>query len=105
MNKARVGDDGEMQPAIGATQQQIARRIARAGRQPGKHRVFQSRRAGSQRIAGRHLPSVAAGPQRPARHADAIQPQRRIAPVRPEPRADRRSRRRDDAVRARHPPG
>jgi len=105
MDEAPLRHDREVQPTPRAAQQQIARRIAATGGKPAQHLRRDRRLPRRRRIAGRHSPAITARRQREGRNADAIQPQRRIAPLRPEPRADRRPRRRDDPFRARHPPG
>ncbi|MBS0285227.1 MAG: hypothetical protein JSS15_12485 [Proteobacteria bacterium] len=105
VNEAAIGHDREVQAAARAAQQQIARRIPGAPNEAAQHRRRDRRLARRQRIAGRHLSAITARLQREGRDPHTIHAQRRIAAMRAEARADRRPRRRDDAFRARQPPG
>ncbi|WP_174835202.1 hypothetical protein [Sphingomonas sp. CL5.1] len=105
MDEAVIGHDREVQPAGRPAQQQVARRVARASDEAAQHRRRDRRLARRQRVARRDLPAITARLQREGRDADAIHAQRRIAPMRAEARPDGRPRRRDDTLRARHPPG
>ena len=99
MDEPAIGHNDEVQlPRSTRRERQIARLCVGNRRQPqiADQRGNACAIPAPQRIPARHNALEPARLERPNRQPDAIQPRRRIAPMQPEPRADRPARRRHD---------